>query len=35
VCSKVGVKHYFVENDEAKSFNDPRASYEYLSKLTF
>jgi sugar phosphate isomerase/epimerase len=32
---KAGIKHYFVEDDEAKSLNDPRASYEYLSKLRF
>jgi sugar phosphate isomerase/epimerase len=34
-ASKAGIQHYFVENDEAKSFDDPKASYEYLSKLTF
>ena len=33
--SKAGIQHYFVENDEAKSFEDPRASYEYLAKLRF
>jgi sugar phosphate isomerase/epimerase len=33
--NKAGIKHYFVENDEAKSFDDPRASFEYLSKLKF
>ena len=32
---KAGIHHYFVENDDAKSLDDPRASYEYLSKLTF
>ncbi len=32
---KAGIKHYFVENDEAKSFDDPRSSYEYLAKLRF
>jgi sugar phosphate isomerase/epimerase len=32
---KAGIKHYFVENDEAKGLDDPRASYEYLSKLRF
>jgi sugar phosphate isomerase/epimerase len=32
---KAGIQHYFVENDEAKSFDDPRASYEYLAKLQF
>ena len=32
---KAGIEHYFVENDEAKSFDDPRASYQYLAKLTF
>jgi sugar phosphate isomerase/epimerase len=34
-AEKAGVKHYFVENDEAKSLADPRASYEYLAKLQF
>jgi sugar phosphate isomerase/epimerase len=33
--SKAGIQHYFVENDDAKSLDDPKASYEYLSKLTF
>lgn len=32
---KAGIQHYFVENDEAKSLDDPKASYEYLAKLTF
>jgi sugar phosphate isomerase/epimerase len=32
---KGGIQHYFVENDEAKSFDDPRASYDYLAKLQF
>ena len=32
---KAGIQHYFVENDEAKSLADPKASYDYLSKLTF
>jgi sugar phosphate isomerase/epimerase len=32
---KAGIQHYFVENDDAKSLDDPKASYEYLSKLTF
>jgi sugar phosphate isomerase/epimerase len=32
---KAGIQHYFVENDEAKSLDDPKASYDYLSKLTF
>ena len=32
---KAGIKHYFVENDEAKSLDDPKASYEYLAKLQF
>jgi sugar phosphate isomerase/epimerase len=32
---KAGIEHYFVENDDAKSLDDPRASYEYLTKLTF
>jgi sugar phosphate isomerase/epimerase len=33
--SKAGIKHYFVENDEAKSLADPKASYDYLTKLQF
>jgi sugar phosphate isomerase/epimerase len=33
--SKAGIEHYFVENDEAKSLADPKASYDYLSKLQF
>jgi sugar phosphate isomerase/epimerase len=33
--AKAGIRHYFVENDEAKSFDDPRASYDYLAKLQF
>ncbi len=32
---KAGIQHYFVENDDAKSLDDPRASYEYLAKLRF
>jgi sugar phosphate isomerase/epimerase len=32
-AEKAGIKHYFVENDEAKSLEDPRISYNYLSKL--
>jgi sugar phosphate isomerase/epimerase len=32
---KAGIQHYFVENDEAKSLDDPKASYEYLAKLRF
>jgi len=32
---EAGIQHYFVENDDAKSFDDPRASYEYLAKLQF
>jgi sugar phosphate isomerase/epimerase len=32
---KAGIEHYFVENDEAKSLDDPKASYEYLAKLKF
>jgi sugar phosphate isomerase/epimerase len=32
---KAGIQHYFVENDDAKSLDDPRASYEYLAKLQF
>ena len=30
---KAGIQHYIVEQDEAKSFDDPKASYEYLTKL--
>jgi sugar phosphate isomerase/epimerase len=33
--AKAGIRHYFVENDEAKSLDDPRASYSYLAKLQF
>jgi sugar phosphate isomerase/epimerase len=33
--SKAGIQHYLVENDEAKSLDDPKASYDYLTKLTF
>jgi sugar phosphate isomerase/epimerase len=32
---EAGIQHYFVENDDAKSLDDPRASYEYLVKLQF
>ena len=32
---EAGIQHYLVENDEAKSLDDPRASYEYLAKLQF
>jgi sugar phosphate isomerase/epimerase len=32
---KAGIQHYLVENDDAKSLDDPKASYDYLSKLTF
>jgi sugar phosphate isomerase/epimerase len=32
---KAGIEHYFVENDEAKSLDDPKASYDYLSNLHF
>jgi sugar phosphate isomerase/epimerase len=32
---KAGIQHYFVENDDAKSLDDPKASYEYLAKLRF
>jgi sugar phosphate isomerase/epimerase len=32
---KAGIEHYLVENDDAKSLDDPRASYEYLAKLRF
>jgi len=33
--SKAHIQHYFVENDEAKSLDDPKASYDYLAKLQF
>jgi sugar phosphate isomerase/epimerase len=33
--TKAGIRHYFVENDEAKSLDDPLASYNYLAKLQF
>jgi len=33
---KVGIQHYFVENDEPKSaFEDIKISYDYLAKLKF
>lgn len=32
---KGGIQHYFVENDDAKSIEDPKESYEYLAKLRF
>jgi sugar phosphate isomerase/epimerase len=32
---KGGVQHYFVENDDAKSIDDPKVSYQYLAKLRF
>ncbi len=32
---KAGIEHYFVENDDAKSLDDPKASYDYLAKLQF
>jgi sugar phosphate isomerase/epimerase len=34
-AGKAGIQHYYVENDDAKSLDDPRASYEYLAKLRF
>jgi sugar phosphate isomerase/epimerase len=30
-----GIKHYIVENDKAKSFEDIRISYQYLSNLRY
>jgi sugar phosphate isomerase/epimerase len=33
--AQAAIEHYFVENDEAKSLDDPKASYEYLAKLRF
>jgi len=32
---KGGIQHYFVENDDAKSIEDPKESYQYLAKLRF
>lgn len=32
---KAGIQHYFVENDEAKSIDDIKVSYDYLAKLEF
>jgi sugar phosphate isomerase/epimerase len=32
-AEKAGIKHYFVENDEAKGLEDTQISYNYLSKL--
>ncbi len=32
---KAGIEHYFVENDDAKSLDDAKASYDYLAKLQF
>jgi sugar phosphate isomerase/epimerase len=32
-AEKAGIKHYFVENDEAKGLEDTAISYNYLSKL--
>jgi sugar phosphate isomerase/epimerase len=32
---KAGIQHYFVENDEAKSVDDAKVSYDYLAKLEF
>jgi sugar phosphate isomerase/epimerase len=32
---QAGIKHYFVENDTAKSIEDIRISYEYLSNLRY
>lgn len=30
---EAGIEHFFVENDDAKSIDDIRVSYEYLSRL--
>ncbi|HMD33090.1 MAG TPA: hypothetical protein VKG84_14340 [Candidatus Acidoferrales bacterium] len=33
---QAGIKHYFVENDDAQSpFDDIKISYDYLSALRF
>jgi sugar phosphate isomerase/epimerase len=32
---KAAIQHYFVENDQAKSLDDPKASYDYLAQLHF
>jgi sugar phosphate isomerase/epimerase len=32
---EAGIKHYFVENDDAKDFNDIKISYDYLHELRF
>jgi len=32
---QAGIKHYFVENDTAKSIEDIRISYEYLTNLRY
>lgn len=32
---QAGIKHYFVENDAAKSIEDIRISYEYLTNLRY
>jgi sugar phosphate isomerase/epimerase len=33
--AQAGIKHYFVENDSAKSVDNIRTSYKYLSELRF
>jgi sugar phosphate isomerase/epimerase len=30
-----GIKHYIVENDKARSFEDIRISYQYLNNLRY
>jgi sugar phosphate isomerase/epimerase len=32
---KAGIEHYFVENDEAKSVDDIKASFDYLHNLSY
>jgi sugar phosphate isomerase/epimerase len=32
---KAGIEHYFVENDEAKSLDDLKASFDYLHNLRY
>ena len=34
-AGKAGIKHYFVENDDAKGFDDIKISYNYLNTLQF
>jgi sugar phosphate isomerase/epimerase len=34
-AGQAGIKHYFVENDEAKGIDDTRISYSYLNELHY